>query len=136
MKIILYPLIGILHISYSTFTLFRFLPEFAIVLAGLVASSLIGLVYFTPGALIISHIMKFKPSIELTRFLILSWLGTCILMIIGEIIRFSPLMRASTALYVILTISLTTTSIIRKIYQVFWEKADFLRHFLFLLSSS
>ncbi len=44
-KLALYPLMGILHFASSTYALFGFEPEAAALLAGLVASSLIGLVY-------------------------------------------------------------------------------------------
>jgi hypothetical protein len=44
----LYPLLGILNVSRLTYSLFSASPEFAVVMAGLVASSLIGLVYLTP----------------------------------------------------------------------------------------
>ena len=46
-KSVLYPLIGILQISSSTFGLFGFAPEFAALVAGLLAGSLIGLAYFS-----------------------------------------------------------------------------------------
>jgi hypothetical protein len=45
-KTMLYPLIGILQISSSTFTLLGFAPEFAALVTGLLAGSLIGLAYF------------------------------------------------------------------------------------------
>ncbi len=44
-KVGLYPLMGILHFASSTYALLGFEPEAAALLAGLVASSLIGLVY-------------------------------------------------------------------------------------------
>jgi hypothetical protein len=48
MRVLLYPLLGILGLSSLTYPLFGSSPEFAVVIAGLVASSLIGLVYLTP----------------------------------------------------------------------------------------
>jgi hypothetical protein len=47
-KALLYPLLGVLDVSAFTYSLFSASPEFAVVIAGLVASSLIGLVYLTP----------------------------------------------------------------------------------------
>jgi hypothetical protein len=47
-RVLLYPLLGVLDISASTYSLFSASPEFAVVIAGLIASSLIGLVYLTP----------------------------------------------------------------------------------------
>jgi hypothetical protein len=46
-RVLLYPLLGILGVTAFTYSLFSGSPEFAIVIAGLVASSLIGLVYLT-----------------------------------------------------------------------------------------
>lgn len=51
-RVLLYPLLGILGVSTFTYSLFSGAPEFAVVMAGLVASSLIGLVYFTAPALV------------------------------------------------------------------------------------
>jgi len=48
MRVLLYPLLGILALSSLTYATFSAAPEFAIVMAGVVASSLIGLVYLTP----------------------------------------------------------------------------------------
>jgi len=47
-RLLLYPLLGILTLSSLTYSVFSWAPEFAVVMAGLVASSLIGLVYLTP----------------------------------------------------------------------------------------
>jgi streptogramin lyase len=44
-KVALYPLIGVLHLASSTYAVARFQPELAALAAGLLASSLIGLVY-------------------------------------------------------------------------------------------
>jgi hypothetical protein len=51
-KVILYPLLGILELSQFTYSALSATPEFAIVVAGLIASSLIGLVYLTPFMLV------------------------------------------------------------------------------------
>lgn len=44
-RVTLYPLLGVLHVASSTYALVGFQPELAALAAGLVASSLIGLVY-------------------------------------------------------------------------------------------
>ena len=51
-RVLLYPLLGILGVSAFTYSLFSASPEFGVVIAGLVASSLIGLVYLTPFTLV------------------------------------------------------------------------------------
>jgi len=45
MKLVLYPLIGVLHVSSASYATLNFEPEVAALMAGVVASSLIGLVY-------------------------------------------------------------------------------------------
>ena len=51
-RVFLYPLLGVLGASAFAHSLFSASPEFAVVVAGLVASSLIGLVYMTLPAII------------------------------------------------------------------------------------
>jgi hypothetical protein len=51
-RALLYPLLGVLGLSAFTYSVLSGVPELAIVVAGLVASSLIGLVYLTLPALI------------------------------------------------------------------------------------
>jgi hypothetical protein len=51
-KVILYPLLGILSVSTMAYSIFNWTPEFGVLIAGLIASSLIGLVYLTPFTLV------------------------------------------------------------------------------------
>ena len=51
-KVILYPLLGILSVSTFVYSIFSWTPEFGVLMAGLIASSLIGLVYLTPFTLV------------------------------------------------------------------------------------
>jgi streptogramin lyase len=46
-RVLLYPLMGVLHLASSSYTVVEFQPELAALTAGLVAGSLIGLVYLT-----------------------------------------------------------------------------------------
>jgi len=50
-RVLLYPLLGILGVSSLAYSLLGAVPELAIVVAGLVASSLMGLVYLTVPAM-------------------------------------------------------------------------------------
>jgi len=60
-RALLYPLLGVLGITTLTYSAFSAAPEFAIVAAGLVASSLIGLVYLTlPAMLAVKRLSKRK----------------------------------------------------------------------------
>jgi hypothetical protein len=45
MKVVLYPLIGVLHASSASYSVLAFQPELAALIAGIVASSLMGIVY-------------------------------------------------------------------------------------------
>jgi len=51
-RMVLYPLLGVLGISTLTYSMLSASPEFAVVVAGLAASSLIGLVYLTLPVLV------------------------------------------------------------------------------------
>jgi hypothetical protein len=66
-RVMLYPLLGILGISTSTYSLLSGAPEFAIVMAGLVASSLIGLVYLTPFTLVGMRALTKRRRISVTN---------------------------------------------------------------------
>jgi len=48
LRVFLYPLLGVLGVGAFAYSLFSWSPELAVVVAGLVSSSLIGLVYLTP----------------------------------------------------------------------------------------
>jgi hypothetical protein len=65
-RVILYPLLGILGISAFTYSMFSGAPEFAVVIAGLVASSLIGLVYLTPFTFVGMRALTKRRNIKVT----------------------------------------------------------------------
>ena len=62
----LYPLLGVLGITTLTYSLFSSSPEFAVVIAGLIASSLIGLVYLTLPALVGFNALARRRKIGIT----------------------------------------------------------------------
>jgi multisubunit Na+/H+ antiporter MnhE subunit len=66
-RVFLYPLLGILGASAFTYSLFSASPEFAVVMAGLVASSLIGLVYLTPFTLVGMRALTKRRRINVTN---------------------------------------------------------------------
>jgi hypothetical protein len=65
-RVILYPLLGILGISAFTYSTFSWAPEFAVVMAGLVASSLIGLIYLTLPAFVGMRALTKRRRIRMT----------------------------------------------------------------------
>ncbi|MBA7493011.1 hypothetical protein ES702_03566 [subsurface metagenome] len=113
MKVVLYPLIGILHVSSVTFAVFSFIPEFGVIAAGLIASSLIGIFYFLPLALILSYFKKFKVSEKIIRVLGIFWIGTIIAIVIAELSNSPPMMMVSTAIFVLVTIGIATLTSLR-----------------------
>lgn len=108
MKAVLYPLIGALHVSSVAFSIFSFSPELAVVVAGLVASALIALVYVTPWFLLLSFLKKFRPSTKIIRIAGLIWTCSMVTMIFAEVTTSSLLMMISTAAFVLTTMALTT----------------------------
>jgi hypothetical protein len=108
MRVVLYPLIGALHISFVVFSIFSFNPELAVVVAGLVASALIALVYVTPWFLLFSFLKKLKPSAKIIRLTSLVLAGNVGAIAIAEASTSSLLMMASTSAFILVTICLTT----------------------------
>jgi hypothetical protein len=65
-RVFLYPLLGILSLSSAVFSLFNSVPEFAVLITGLVASSLIGLVYLTVPAIAGFNTLARRRKIRIT----------------------------------------------------------------------
>jgi len=87
-RVMLYPLLGILGVSALAYSWFAWAPEFGVVMAGLIASSLIGLTYFTAPALVGMHALlrKKKISTKTLAKMSLSSLAIALAMLtIGEV---------------------------------------------------
>ena len=117
MKIVLYPLIGTLHISQASYSVFTLNPELGVLTAGLVASSLIALVYFLPFVLLVYLFKKVKISSKILRIAGLIWLVSIISFFISEIIRLDLLMKFSSSTFVLATIIVTTLSSLKVALQ-------------------
>lgn len=129
MKLLLYPLLGILHISSTTFSTLKFQPELAALTSGIVASALIGLVYLTlplTGVLwFFRHRISRKSQTTFARLA----LGTVILLtasfMFSELLKFPvPMMIASAGIVIsVLTITtiLAATQIITAIERVLFH---------------
>ena len=113
MKVVLYPLIGILHLSSTIFSSFSFAVELGVILAGLLASALIGVVYVLPLALIFSFIKKIKISRKIIHILGLIWLGSIMTLFIAEVSNSPPIMMISTSVFVLVTLSTTVLTFLR-----------------------
>jgi len=107
MRYVLYPLIGILWATQQIYSAFAFSPEGAVVIAGLFAGSLIGLVYASPVILVISFAIARAFRRRLTRvhvYMSLPFLAIATsLIIVSELTRFAMLMQVSTSLLMLTT---------------------------------
>jgi len=122
MKIVLYPLIGILHLTYFLYMIPSFNSELAIVFAGLVASSLIGLVYFTVpiiGLLFIARRRgkKLSSSSRFFKSLLSTWVVSLIMISLSELLHSYFFMALSTSMLVITTIGFVAMYLAVKILE-------------------
>ncbi len=113
MKILLYPLIGILHITATTYSLFDLFSEFAILISGLVASSLIGVIYIAPLALIIHLFNKVNVHPKTLRAGLMIWGLSIGGIAVAEITRWSTVMMFFAAVFVLITMVLATLSSVK-----------------------
>ena len=107
MKLLLYPLIGILHLAAIAYDAFPFSVELGVLVAGFLASSLIGLVYFSPIAFSSLTILRKHRRLALKKrhFKIIAvlWLASLALVAFSEIFTSPTPMIASTTAFVLLT---------------------------------
>lgn len=106
-KVILYPLIGILHLSAATYGMFNFNSEIAVVMAGFMASALIGVVYFSPIGVLVS-LRKRTSNItdSYYKVLLLVWFGSMICIVVGESASISSILMLGTSVFVLSVLSL------------------------------
>lgn len=122
MKTLLHPLIRILHFTTTINSMFGFNSELAVVVSGLLASSLIGAIYFTPVVLILCFILKVKIPVKGLRIQALFWFISVGCVTIAEIIQSSSVMMFSTAILVLSTISLTTLYLVKNVKRLTYAK--------------
>ncbi len=116
MKIFLYPLIGLLQISaFASQPLSTLSHEAASVVAGFIASLLIGLIYFTPISTLIKWLIERRVKLSFNTKKILKPLSLATLfslatLVLGVYILNEALTMFSSSLFVVSTITLTTVS--------------------------
>ncbi|MGA8856940.1 MAG: CFI-box-CTERM domain-containing protein [Candidatus Bathyarchaeia archaeon] len=74
-RITLYPLIGILYLSAFTYSVFNRIPELAVVMAGILSSSLIGLAYISVPIFLTMKLVGRNKRVrlaKLARYLLMS----------------------------------------------------------------
>jgi len=123
MKILLYPLMGILHVSALTYSALSFNPELAMVATGLVASGLIGIVYFAPLSLITLLFMKryrkFRLNMSHLKGLTAIWIVSIALICLAEATAAQPVMTVATAMLVLSTLTLAALATTQRVIQKF-----------------
>ena len=110
-RALIYPLIGILNIAASAYAIFSFNTELGVTIAGLVASSLIGLAYHTPWIAALLIAIKKRRGfgfriIYLTPF-VGAWILSLLLIGIAELLLAPILMMIATAAFVLLSLGLS-----------------------------
>jgi len=120
-RIILYPLIGILHVSASTYSALSFNPELAMVATGLVASGLIGIIYFAPLSLTTLLCMKrhrkFRLKMSHLKGLTAIWIASIALICFAEATAAQPVMMVATVMLVLSTLTLAALATTQRIIQ-------------------
>ncbi len=113
LRIVLYPLIGALLVTSRVHDVFAFNTELAVIVSGLVASSLLGLVYLTPLSLVAAWRSRrarrmLSPALKaLIAFTLAGLVG----LVAGEVASASTLLVIGSALFVLGILMLTPVAI-------------------------
>jgi peptide/nickel transport system substrate-binding protein len=120
-KALLYPLMGILHLSALTNSALSFNSEVGITAAGLVASSLIGAIYFSPpltATLLISKHLRKAFKMDMIRLLSIPWMISILLIPIGEVTASPTLVTIATGIFVLTTLTLSASTVALGILKI------------------
>jgi len=104
MKIILYPLIGILYVTSRIFTKLAFNPELAVTVCGIFASSAIGMVYLGPILVALTKLTNHRRFLDRTEsllFISASCISSTVLLAVAEFAHLSLLGTIATAAVVL-----------------------------------
>jgi hypothetical protein len=125
MQVVLQPLLDILQVATAAFWLFSFNGEFAIFLAGLVAASLIGLVYLAPPVTVAligikrhRGTLRLPRTASLLRVLAVPWVASMVLMLAGEVFPVSLLMMVASGAFVLLTVLIVACAISLQVARI------------------
>lgn len=106
-RLFLYPLINILEITVVTYNFFNMNKEIGIIFAGIVASSLIGLVYFAPSMTFILFFVRNRISrivgLKFLKYLFVAQTGSLCLVCLALVFEMSLLLIISTSALVLST---------------------------------
>jgi len=114
-KSMISPLISSLEISREASEPLSINPELAVLISGLLASSLIGLIYFAPATLIVYSILKWRRvNIRINiAYLLISFGVSLLLFLLAEFLVSSSLMMLASSMIVLSTIALTIVLAVR-----------------------
>jgi len=114
-RILLYPLVGILHLSAATYSVLSFNPELAVVAAGLLASSFIGAVYFSPFVILGGWLLQLKRRVALSPGLFEAlaglWLAGLALIVVGEALCMAIALMLGACIFVLASLSLSAIGV-------------------------
>jgi hypothetical protein len=119
MKGVLYPLVGILYLTSDVFSATSSYPEFAALISGLLASSLIGAFYFgIPLAVLrarVRRLRNWKGQRKLEKTLAAMLFGGIGTLAFGELFTSQPALIISTTTIVLSTLFMSTAMVSRKL---------------------
>ena len=105
-KLLLYPLLLILHSTQILYSILSFNPEFAVAASGVLASALIGLTYLSPLAFPLSLFIVKRRLMKALKFLSLTlWASSFTLIYLAETLQNALIMEASSSLLVLSTLT-------------------------------
>ncbi len=104
----LYPLIGVLHAASAAYQPLSFSPEAGVIVAGLVASALIAIVYLTPITIASALLTRRAPSPKATKLATATWSASLIATCLGGMAKASSALLISTPALVLSTMALTS----------------------------
>jgi len=112
-RVLMYPLIGILEATAASYSMFSWNSELGVTMAGLLASSLIGLVYDAPWITALLIVAKRKRGSEIKfRCLIPfvgAWIASLVMIEIADFLIAPLVMMLATSTLVLITLGLSTT---------------------------
>jgi hypothetical protein len=109
LRFALYPLLGILELSSATYSTLSFAPEFAITVAGILASGLIGLVYLIPISLVMVRLLRRKRvrGSHVLRGYTISLLAAVAMLLLGESMGSSSILAIASSVLVLTALIFT-----------------------------
>jgi hypothetical protein len=123
-RVLLAPLLAILHLSEISYAALAFTPEVAVTIAGVVASSLIGVIYFGFVLAIVLRRSALRPWRRVLMFIALAWCLSLLLLTLGLVASISPVVMVATSLLVLSTITLGACSVpitVSRLKPLFWK---------------